>query len=120
MVENDPSRALLSQEWVNACIRAGLLVDLEPYRIVIGAMGTTSPLRTVVELLRPPTRPAESLGVTRGDHSVGSVYDQEVQLAGAGHEVEAPNRARHDEEAKANYQHFEEDEETWDDPVSGE
>jgi hypothetical protein len=120
LVENDPSRAALSQEWVNACIRAGKLVELGPYRIVLGTTGRASPPRTAVERLMPPTRQPESLGVTREVNGVGSVYDQELQFAGAGKEVEAPNRARHDGEAEANYQHYEEDEETWDDPVSGE
>jgi hypothetical protein len=118
MVEHDPSRAALSQEWVNDCIRAEKLVDLEPYRIVagsVGAMSSGGTTATIGRLTRPIRQP-ESLGVTRGVHGVG--FD------GIAEEVEAPkvkatNRARHDEEAKAHYQHFEEDEETWDDPMSG-
>jgi hypothetical protein len=90
----------------------------------VGAMSSGGTTATIGRLTRPIRQP-ESLGVTRGVHGVGrGVHNEEVSFDGIAEEVEAPkvkatNRARHDEEAKAHYQHFEEDEETWDDPMSG-
>lgn len=105
MVENDPSRAALSQEWVNSCIRAGRLVDLEPYRIVSELKGATSSGGTV-ERLSPPDRQLGRVAVARQDQIVGVVgvvHHQGLPSVRAGRMTKVLSRSQDSEEAEPHY-----------------